>query len=400
MNVLIILGTRPEAIKLAPIINTLKGSDFNVKVVATGQHYDLVKHVFEFFQIEADFLNCMNPDLLENTACMAKPLKEVMQKYKPDCVIVQGDTLSCYAGAYTSFLSKIPVLHVEAGLRSHDKFSPFPEEMFRMLTDRLSDVLFAPTKRAVESLLKEGFPKDRILLTGNTVVDAIYMAIEYLDRESVKKQLEELIQRDISAFGGIVFITSHRRENIGEPMRNIRDAVNELAKKYPYLLFMWSLHKNPLVRKSILEDFTAQADNLVIVEPLTYPQTVYLLEKSLVVISDSGGIQEEACTLKKPLLITRNVSERMEVVDVGLGKVAGTDKENIIKEFENIYRSLEYYQNLAFKNPYGDGKASERIKNFLSCDKVKNFILNYKRDYKENLDECVKANSIDSAYWF
>ncbi|MCI4458353.1 MAG: UDP-N-acetylglucosamine 2-epimerase (non-hydrolyzing) [Thermocrinis sp.] len=400
MNVLIILGTRPEAIKLAPIINTLKESRFNVKVVATGQHYDLVKHVLEFFQIEADFLGCMNSDLLENTACMVKSLKEAVQRYKPNCVVVQGDTLSCYTGAYTAFLNKIPVLHVEAGLRSHDKFSPFPEEMFRILTDRLSDVFFAPTKRAVENLLREDFPKDRIVLTGNTVVDAIYMAIKYLDRESIKKQLEELIQKDISTYGGIVFITSHRRENIGKPMKNIRDAVNKLAKKYPHLLFVWSLHKNPFVRKSVLEDFTMQPDNLAIVEPLTYPQTVYLLEKSLIIISDSGGIQEEACTLKKPLLITRNVSERMEVVDVGLGKVVDTDKENIVREFENIYENLEYYQKLTFENPYGDGKASERIKNFLLCDKAKKFILNYERDYKESLHECVKANSIGGAYWF
>ncbi|MBX0311773.1 MAG: UDP-N-acetylglucosamine 2-epimerase (non-hydrolyzing) [Sulfurihydrogenibium sp.] len=398
MNVLVILGTRPEAIKLAPVINTLKESDFNVKVVATGQHYELVKHVLEFFRIEADFLSCMNQDLLENTTCMTKSLKEVLQEHRPDCVIVQGDTLSCYMGAYTAFLSKIPVLHVEAGLRSNDKFSPFPEEMFRILTDELSDVFFAPTKRAVENLLRKGFSKDRIVLTGNTVVDAIYMAIKYLDRESIKKQLEELIQKEISAFDGIVFITSHRRENIGEPIKNIRDAVNELAQKYPHLLFVWSLHKNPSVRKSVLEDFTTQPDNLAIMEPLTYPQTIYLLERSSIIISDSGGIQEEACTLKKPLLITRNISERMEVVDVGLGKVVGTNKENIVKEFENIYRNLEYYQKLTFENPYGDGKASERIKNFLLCDKSKKFMLKYEENYKENLYECVKANSIGGSY--
>jgi UDP-N-acetylglucosamine 2-epimerase len=399
MNVLVVLGTRPEAIKLAPVINTLKDSGFNVKVVATGQHYELVKHVLEFFQIEVYFLDCMNEDLLENTACMARSLKEVLREHRPDCVMVQGDTLSCYMGAYTAFLNKVPVLHVEAGLRSHDKFSPFPEEMFRKLTDELSDVFFAPTKRAVENLLREGFSKDRIVLTGNTVVDAIYMAIKYLDRESIKKQLEDLTQKDISAFDGIVFITSHRRENIGEPMKDIRDAVNELAQKYPHLLFVWSLHKNPSVRKSILEDFTIPPDNLAIVEPLTYPQIVYLLERSLIIISDSGGIQEEACTLKKPLLITRNVSERMEVVDVGLGEVVGTNKENIVKEFESIYRNLEYYQKLTFENPYGDGKASERIKNFLLCDKVKNFMLNYEKDYKGDLYECVEANSIGGAYW-
>jgi UDP-N-acetylglucosamine 2-epimerase (non-hydrolysing) len=270
--------------------------------------------------------------------------------------------------------------------------------MFRKLTDELSDVLFAPTKRAVENLLREGFSKDRIVLTGNTVVDAIYMAIKYLDRESIKKQLEALTQKDISAFDGIVFITSHRRENIGEPMKNIRDAVNELAQKYPHLLFVWSLHKNPYVRKSIIEDFTTQPDNLAIVEPLTYPQTVYLLERSLIIISDSGGIQEEACTLKKPLLITRNVSERAEVVDVGLGKLVGTNKENIVREFENVYRNLEYYQKLTFENPYGDGKASERIKNFLLCDKVKSFMLKYEENPKEDLHECAEANCISYAY--
>jgi len=236
------------------------------------------------------------------------------------------------------------------------------------------------------------------VLTGNTVVDAIYMATKYLDRESIKKQLEDLTQKNISAFDGIVFITSHRRENIGEPMKNIRDAVNELAQKYPHLLFVWSLHKNPSVRKSILEDFTTQPDNLAIVEPLTYPQTVYLLERSLIIISDSGGIQEEACTLKKPLLITRNVSERTEVVDVGLGKLVGTNKENIVREFENVYGNLEHYQKLTFENPYGDGKASERIKNFLLCDKVKSFILKYEEKHKEDLHECAEANYISYAY--
>ena len=395
MNVAIVLGTRPEAIKLSPVINTLKESGFNVKVIATGQHHELIMHVFEFFRIEADFLHCMKQDLLENTACMAISLKEIFQKYKPDCVIVQGDTLSCYMGAYTAFLSKIPVLHVEAGLRTYDKFSPFPEEMFRKLTDELSDVFFAPTRRAVENLFREGFPKDRIVLTGNTVVDAIYMAQRYLDRAKIKKELEKLIEKDISSFEGIVFITSHRRENIGEPMKNIRDAVNELAPKYPHLLFIWSLHKNPFVRKSILEDFTKLPDNLAIVEPLTYPQIVYIMESSVIIISDSGGIQEEACTLKKPLLITRNVSERMEVVDVGLGKVVGTRKENIIKEFESIYRNTEFYRNIIFENPFGDGRASERIKKFLLCEDVRDFILNYEKKYKLNLFKCAKANSVN-----
>jgi UDP-N-acetylglucosamine 2-epimerase len=398
MKVLVVLGTRPEAIKLAPVINTLKESGFELKVVATGQHDELLRHVLEFFRIDADFLNCMNPDLIENTACMAKSLKRVLQDYKPHCVIVQGDTLSCYMGAYTAFLSKIPVLHVEAGLRSHDKFSPFPEEMFRKLTDELSDVLFAPTQRAVENLIREGFPKDRIVLTGNTVVDAVQTALKLLDRDKIKQQLQEQISRDIDAFDGLIFITSHRRENIGEPMKNIRDAVFELAQGFPHLLFLWSLHKNPQVRKSILEGFTQLPNNVVFLEPLSYPQTLYLLEKSKVIITDSGGIQEEACTLRKPVLITRTVSERLEVVDVGLGKVVGTEKEKIVKEFEKTYSNLEYYEKLAFDNPYGDGKASERIKNFLLCDEVKNFMLNYKKNYKGDLHECTKVNSISDIY--
>ncbi|SNZ11233.1 non-hydrolyzing UDP-N-acetylglucosamine 2-epimerase [Hydrogenobacter hydrogenophilus] len=398
MKVLVVLGTRPEAIKLAPVINALKESGFELKVVATGQHDELLRHVLEFFRIDADFLHCMNPDLIENTACMAESLKEVLRAYKPHCVIVQGDTLSCYMGAYTAFLNKIPVLHVEAGLRSHDKFSPFPEEMFRKLTDELSDVLFAPTKRAVENLLKEGFPKDRIVLTGNTVVDAVQTALDLLDRDKIKRQLQKQINREIDAFDGLVFITSHRRENIGEPMKNIRDAVLELAQKFPHLLFLWSLHKNPQVRESILEGFTQLPDNLVFLEPLSYPQTLYLLERSKVIITDSGGIQEEACTLRKPVLITRTVSERLEVVDVGLGKVVGTEKEKIVKEFEKTYSNLGYYEKLSFENPYGDGRASERIKNFFLCDEVKNFMLNYKKDYKGDLYECTKVNSISGIY--
>lgn len=393
MKLLIVLGTRPEAIKLAPVINTLKESGFELKVVATGQHEELLRHVLEFFSIEAEFLHCMIHDLLENTACMVKALKGVLQEYKPHCVIVQGDTLSCYMGAYTAFLSKIPVLHVEAGLRSHDKFSPFPEEMFRKLTDELSDVLFAPTKKAVENLIREGFPEDRILLTGNTVVDAIHMAVNRIDEEALKRDIENLTGKDLSAFDGLVFITSHRRENIGEPLRNVRDAVYELSRRYPNLLFLWSLHKNPDVRRTVLEGLTETPPNLSLVEPLTYPQTVYILKNSTIIISDSGGIQEEACTLKKPLLITRNVSERAEVIEVGLGKIVGTDKERIIKEFEETYNNLHHYTNLIYENPYGDGKASERIRNFLLCQEVREFIINYSRDYRRDLYECTKVNS-------
>lgn len=392
-KVMVILGTRPEGVKLAPVVLTLKEKGFDVRVVATGQHTEMLMQVTDFFGIELDLLDCMNTDLLENTACMAKALKKKLLEEKPDAVIVQGDTLSCYMGAYTGFLLKLPVMHVEAGLRSHDRFSPFPEELYRKLTDTLSDVLFAPTPKAVDNLLLEGVPKDRILLTGNTVVDAVHMALKRLNREKVKEEIESMTGKKLDAYEGLVFITSHRRENLGKPLRNIRDAIVELSKRYSSLFFLWSVHKNPEVRKVVMDGLKSLPENLSLAEPLTYPQTVYALEKSKVIITDSGGLQEEACVFKKPVLITRKVSERPEVVEVGLGKIVGTEKENIIKSFEEVYLNYDRYASLEFENPYGDGRASERIAGFLLCPKVMDFILNYRERYREDLHECSERYS-------
>ena len=389
-KVMVILGTRPEGIKLAPVVLTLRERGFNVKVVATGQHAEMLLQVTDFFGIEVDLLDCMNADLLENTACMARALKSKLLEERPDAIMVQGDTLSCYMGAYTGFHLKIPVMHVEAGLRSKDKFSPFPEEIYRKLTDALSDIFFAPTPKAVENLLSEGVSKDRILLTGNTVVDAVHVALKRLNREKVKEEIESLTGKKLDTYEGIVFITSHRRENFGEPLRSIRDAVVELSKRYDSLFFLWSVHKNPEVRKVVMSGLKGLPENLSLVDPLTYPQTVYVFEKSKIIITDSGGLQEEACVFRKPVLITRNVSERPEVVEVGLGRIVGTEKENIVKSFDEVYVNYDKYASLEFENPYGDGKASERIADFLICPKVMDFILNFKEKYREHLHECIE----------
>ncbi|WP_340690517.1 non-hydrolyzing UDP-N-acetylglucosamine 2-epimerase [Hydrogenobacter thermophilus] len=392
-KVMVILGTRPEAVKLAPVVLALKKMGFNVKVVATGQHMEMLMQVIDFFGMEACLLDCMSADLLENTACMTKALKNKLLEEKPDAVLVQGDTLSCYMGAYSAFLNKLPVMHLEAGLRSHDKFSPFPEELYRKLTDSLSDIFFAPTPKAVDNLLSEGVRKDRILLTGNTVVDAMHLALKRLDREKIKGEIENITGKKIDAYEGLVFITSHRRENFGKPLENIREAILELSKRYSSLLFLWSVHKNPEVRKVVMDGLKSLPENLSLVEPLTYPQTVYALEKAKVIITDSGGLQEEACAFKKPVLITRKVSERPEVVEVGLGRIVGTEKENIIKSFDEVYLSYDKFSNLEFENPYGDGRASERIAGFLLCPKVMDFILNYRERYREDLHECSERYS-------
>ena len=392
-RIAVIFGTRPEGIKLAPVVLKLKERGFNVKVIATGQHREMFVQVMDFFGIEVDLLDCTNTDLLENSACMIKSLKNKLLEEKPHAVMVQGDTLSCYVGAYTGFLLRLPIMHVEAGLRSNDKFSPFPEEIYRKLTDTLSDILFAPTSRAVNNLLSEGIPKDRIILTGNTVVDATYMALRTLQREKTKREIEDIVGKKLDDYEGIVFVTSHRRESFGIPLKNIRDAVIELSKNYDSLLFLWSVHKNPEVRKTITRDLRELPKNLSLVEPLTYPQTVYVLEKSRMIITDSGGLQEEACVFRKPVLITRNVSERPEVVEVGLGRVVGTEKENIVRNFNEVYLNYDRYVNLEFENPFGDGKASERIVDFLLKPHVIDFVLDYKNRYREVLYEHSKRYS-------
>ncbi|MCX8031623.1 MAG: UDP-N-acetylglucosamine 2-epimerase (non-hydrolyzing) [Thermodesulfovibrionales bacterium] len=388
----IFLGTRPEAIKLASVIKKLPEVS-EIKVIVTGQHKELLDDALNLFKINYNYrYDCHSLDLVENFFCIAKNAKEILKKDRPHAIIVQGDTLTTFAVSFAAFMEKIPIIHLEAGLRSGNKFSPFPEEIYRILTDDISDIYLAPTKRAYQNLLLEGKKEDRIFLIGNTVVDAIKIALKIMNEkeeyQSLSKRLnisfEDLINRPK------VLITSHRRENIGKPLEEICQAIRELSSRYKDILFIWSLHKNPLVREIVLKEIVLfNQDNLILVEPLTYLQTLLLIKDSLIILTDSGGIQEEAPTFNKRVLILRETTERVETVEYGYGKLIGTKRNSIIDQFENSLREIDTMENTPEKlNPYGDGKAIERLINLYKCDKFIHFLIKYPETIKQELYDC------------
>lgn len=392
VKTLIAFGTRPEAIKFAPIIKKLQNSI----VLNTGQHRELLKPVLDFYKIKPDYtFECGNPDLLYNFHCISLNTKDILRKEKPDVVMVQGDTLTTFAVSFAAFMEKIPLIHLEAGLRSKDKFSPFPEEMFRILTDDIADIYLLPTRRAFENLIAEGKRGDRTFIFGNTVIDALYLAMEYMKEDVEYESLAGCLNTDLEKLKSRekVFITSHRRENFGEPLRNICRAVKRLAREYPQVLFIWSLHKNPEVRKTVFEEMVNVPDNLILTEALSYPQTILLLKDSDVILTDSGGIQEEAPTFKKPVLVLRDVTERMEAYEAGFSILVGREEERIVEEFRKVYKNEALKKELANKiNPYGDGLTTERIISLYECEKFINMIKDYKKNgYGGNLYDCKKS---------
>ncbi len=388
MRVLIAFGTRPEAIKLAPLI---KGLD-DVMVLNTGQHTDLLQPILELFKIEPHYnLNCQNPDLLTNFSCISLRVREVLKEEKPHAVLVQGDTLTTFAVSFAAFLEKIPIIHLEAGLRSWNKFSPFPEEVFRLLADDIADVYLAPTHIAYDNLIKEGKREDRIFVVGNSVIDAIYLALEYMDEGKEYQALADLLNMDKDTLKDKekVFITSHRRESFGEPLRRICRGVKSLAEEYSHILFIWSLHKNPEVRKVVLEEFQEVPANLKIIEPLSYTHTLILMKYSEVILTDSGGIQEEAPTFGKPILVLRDVTERVEAHEAGFSFLVGREEGRIIEGFKKVYKNEKLRKELSLKpNPYGDGKTTARIKALLKCEDFKDVVLKYTRRHEKNLHFC------------
>ncbi len=389
MKTLIAFGTRPEAVKLTPII---KKSE-NTVVLNTGQHKELLEPVLDLFKIKPNYtLECQNPDLLYNFQCISLHSRNVLKREKPDIVMVQGDTLTTFAVSFATFLEKTPLIHLEAGLRSKNRFSPFPEEMFRVLTDDIADVYLAPTKRAYENLTAEGKREDRIFIVGNTVIDALYLALEYMNEEREYDMLANLLNIDAENLKGKdkVLITSHRRESFGDPLRNICRAVKRLAKEYPEVLFIWSLHRNPQVRKTVFEEMTHIPNNLILTEALSYTQTVLLMRDSEVILTDSGGIQEEAPTFKKPVLVLRDVTERIEAYEAGFSILVGRDEERIVREFKRVYKNETLKNQLANKvNPYGDGLATERILSLYRCEQFISMVRDYKKDgYGGNLYDC------------
>lgn len=360
----LIFGTRPEAIKLCPLVLELKKHpEFEPHVCVTGQHRQMLDQVLEVFDVLPDAdLNLMQPDqtLAGLTARAMTAIDEYLADYKPDIVIVQGDTTTSFCAALAAFYRRIPVGHVEAGLRTWNKFSPFPEEINRVMTSRIADLHFAPTPWAKENLLKEDVPEDHIFVTGNTVIDALHIAVEKVrkDPPEIPGVPKELLNGDTRP---VVLITGHRRENFGDGFANICRAISELSRQFPAVAFVYPVHLNPNVRKPVFDALSGRS-NVHLIEPLSYLPFVALMNRSTVVLTDSGGVQEEAPSLGKPVLVMRDTTERPEAVGAGTVRLVGTDRETIIDNVSRLLADDEAYAAMANAvNPYGDGKACQRI---------------------------------------
>ncbi len=372
-KVMLVFGTRPEAIKMAPLVKEFqaRASEFDTIVCVTGQHREMLKQVLELFDIKPDYdLEIMKEgqDLYDVTTRVLLGMREVLKKTKPDVVLVHGDTTTSTAAALAAFYQQIPVGHVEAGLRTHNIYSPWPEEMNRQLTGRMATYHFAPTELSRDNLLAEGIATDRIFITGNTVIDALQQVVT---RVKGNADLRNEVSRKLLQFGydvnrleagrRLVLITGHRRENFGEGFLNICRAIQTLSKRFPEVDFVYPMHLNPNVRKPIREIFgdnLGGLGNLFFIEPLEYLQFVTLMDRSSIVLTDSGGIQEEAPGLGKPVLVMRDTTERPEAVKAGTVKLVGTDYNQIVDNVEKLLTDNAAYAEMSrANNPYGDGKA-------------------------------------------
>lgn len=354
-KIMVVFGTRPEAIKMAPLVHELqKDEHLEPIVVVTAQHREMLDQVLQIFDIKPDYdLNVMQRDqtLSSITSLVLTRIESVIKEVKPDMVLVHGDTTTTFAGALAAFYQEIDVGHVEAGLRTYQKYAPYPEELNRQMTTRLSDLHFAPTSLSKENLIKENVDVSKIFVTGNTVTDALHTTVrdeyksEILDRHKDKK---------------IVLLTAHRRENLGEKMENIFKAVRDIVDKHTDTVVVYPMHKNPKVRKLAMKHLSH--DRIELIEPLDVIDFHNFASKSYLILTDSGGIQEEAPSLGKPVFVLRDVTERPEGVEAGTLKLVGTDRERIFKEADTLLKDVEAYKNMSeLRNPYGDGKASKRI---------------------------------------
>ena len=376
-KIMLVFGTRPEAIKMAPLVKEFqkRPNEFQTIVCVTGQHREMLDQVLHIFEITPDYdLNIMKQgqDLYDVTARVLLGMRDVLKEAKPDVVLVHGDTTTSTAAALAAFYQQIPVGHVEAGLRTHNIYSPWPEEMNRQLTGRLATYHFAPTPLSRQNLLSEGVQESHITVTGNTVIDALYMVVDKIKRDkALDAELEKLLKQsgyDVNRLNDgkkLVLITGHRRENFGDGFISMCRAIKTLTEKYPEVDFIYPMHLNPNVRKPIHEVFGEDLSglgNMFFIEPLEYLSFVYLMEKSTIVLTDSGGIQEEAPGLGKPVLVMRDTTERPEALEAGTVKLVGTDYDKIIKEVSALIEDRAYYDRMSKAvNPYGDGKACQRI---------------------------------------
>lgn len=374
---MLVFGTRPEAIKMAPLVKEFQKhpDSFQTIVCVTGQHRQMLDQVLSLFEITPDFdLNIMKQgqDLYDVTARVLTGMRDILKEAKPDIVLVHGDTTTSTAAALAAFYQQIPVGHVEAGLRTHNIYSPWPEEMNRQITGRIATYNFAPTLLSKSNLLKEAINPDSIVVTGNTVIDALHQVVTKIKKDTLLDiELEKtLIQSgyDVSRLRDgkkLVLITGHRRENFGDGFIQMCTAIKDLTQKYPEVDFVYPMHLNPNVRKPIFEVFGENLSNLknmFFIEPLEYLSFVYLMEKSTIVLTDSGGIQEEAPGLGKPVLVMRDTTERPEALDAGTVKLVGTDYNKIVDEVSILLDNAETYKKMSMAvNPYGDGLACGRI---------------------------------------
>lgn len=377
-TLLLVFGTRPEAIKMCPLVLEFKKHPdvFNTLVCVTGQHREMLDQVLNLFEIKPDYdLNIMKPnqDLYDITSNVLLGMRDVLTEAKPDVVFVHGDTTTSSATALAAFYKQIPVAHIEAGLRTGNIYSPWPEEMNRLITGRIATYNFAPTPLSRQNLLKENVDDSKITVTGNTVIDALHWVVNKI---SSNADLAESLKQEMLSFGydvsrleqgrRLVLITGHRRENFGEGFLNICHSIKHLSEKYPNVDFVYPVHLNPNVRKPVF-DILASIENVFLIEPLSYLPFVYMMEKSHLLLTDSGGVQEEAPGLGKPVLVMRNTTERPEAVDAGTVILVGADKDKIINGVSDLLENKNgLYDRMAHAvNPYGDGKACGRVVKWL-----------------------------------
>lgn len=373
-KILLVFGTRPEAIKMAPLVHEFKKypDSFETIVCVTGQHREMLDQVLELFQIVPDYdLNIMKPnqDLYDVTSRILLGMRDVFKEVTPDVVFVHGDTTTSTASALAAFYQQIPVAHVEAGLRTGNIYSPWPEEMNRLITGRIAAYNFSPTPLSKQNLLKENVAESTITVTGNTVIDALQWVVKKIETEQA---LSASLQAELLAMGydtnrlaegkRLVLITGHRRENFGEGFLNICHAIKTLSQQYPDVDFVYPMHLNPNVRKPVMEILGDNAANIFLIEPLQYLQFVYLMEKSYLILTDSGGVQEEAPGLGKPVLVMRDTTERPEAVEAGTVLLVGTNRDKIEQGVSNLLEDSALYTKMSEAiNPYGDGLACGRI---------------------------------------
>ncbi|MDC1145864.1 UDP-N-acetylglucosamine 2-epimerase (non-hydrolyzing) [Candidatus Marinimicrobia bacterium] len=373
-KILIVIGTRPEAIKMAPLIRSLKNENklFEIKVCISGQHQSMLTQALDIFNINPDYnLDIMEPNqtLFTVTSKIIKKMEQVLSEFEPHLVLVHGDTTTTFAGAISSFYHKIPVGHIEAGLRTNNIYSPFPEELNRKLTSQIAALHLAPTQKSMDNLIKEGVSAEKIIITGNTVIDALFLTLEKINNNTdVKKNiLKDFAKKGyfFPEYKRIILVTGHRRENFGTGFINICKALKELAINNSDVDIVYPVHLNPKVKIPV-HKILGKISNIHLIEPLDYESFVYLMNQSHIIITDSGGVQEEAPSLGKPVLVMRENTERPEALKAGTVQLVGTKKELIVSEAQKLLDNEEKYSKMSLAtNPYGDGNSSLRIVNFL-----------------------------------